>query len=53
MGELTRFVNSWSMRCVEPLRNYCHSVLSRLINYFTPESINELLSEVLARGTKH
>ncbi|WP_054854499.1 hypothetical protein [Vulcanisaeta distributa] len=49
-GDLTRFVNSWSMRCAEPLRNYCHSVLSRLVNYFTPESINELLSEVLARG---
>ncbi len=50
MGDLTRFVNSWSMRCAEPLRNYCHAVLSRLVNYFTPESINELLSEVVARG---
>ncbi|WP_054854518.1 hypothetical protein [Vulcanisaeta distributa] len=48
--ELVRFVNSWSMRCAEPLRNYCHSVLSRLVSYFTPESINELLSEVLVRG---
>ncbi|ADN49551.1 hypothetical protein [Vulcanisaeta distributa] len=48
--ELARFVNSWSLRCAEPLRDYCRSVLSRLVNYFTPESINELLSEVLARG---
>ncbi|GAB6948173.1 hypothetical protein JCM16161A_23030 [Vulcanisaeta sp. JCM 16161] len=48
--ELIKFVNSWSMRCAEPLRSYCRSVLSRLVKYFTPGSINELLSEVLGRG---
>ncbi|WP_243671725.1 hypothetical protein [Vulcanisaeta sp. JCM 16161] len=28
--ELIKFVNSWSMRCAEPLRSYCRSVLSSL-----------------------
>ncbi|ADY01209.1 hypothetical protein VMUT_1002 [Vulcanisaeta moutnovskia 768-28] len=48
--ELMKFINSWSSRCVDSLRPYCQRVLARLVNYFTPESINELLSEVLARG---
>ena len=48
--ELSKFVKNWSVRCAEPLREYCRRVLTQLGRYFTQDSIASLLSEALSRG---
>ncbi len=48
--EEQRLVKKWSSKCAEPLREFCTSVLTKLLTYFTSKSINDLLNEVMKKG---
>ncbi len=48
--EEQKLVKKWSSKCAEPLREFCTSVLTRLLTYFTSKSVDNILSEATRKG---
>ena len=44
-----RLVKKWVKKCGKGDREYCRGVLAGLVRYYTPESIDALLTEALRR----
>ena len=47
--EGVRLVKKWVKKCGKRDRDYCRSILAGLVRYYTPESIDALLTEALRR----
>ncbi|GAB6943257.1 hypothetical protein [Vulcanisaeta sp. JCM 14467] len=48
--DLVRFASSWAVKCIKPLRDYCWNTIIKLGRYFTPASINSILTKAQSRG---
>lgn len=45
-----KVVKKWARKCGREDRKYCMGILESLVRYYTPESIDRLLTEALNRG---
>ncbi|WP_054843779.1 hypothetical protein [Vulcanisaeta souniana] len=48
--EEQKLIRKWSSWCAAPFREFCTSVLTRLLTYFTSKSVDDLLNEIVRKG---